>query len=299
MRPPAHPRRRGPTGRRAATTAISAAACATPLSAATNRQGDVPSARGGEVRPHRLDEDRRDRVAGRDADDAPLDADDERGEARDEPQRREPEQPVRAAEREEHLAAERLERLDEPDQREDLDDRGRIAPLRPEDDLDEVRRDDRRGRRAPGSRSAPTRRVARIQMSAIRGRSSLMREKAGKKTCWSGPAMRENGTRTMFVASAYSAERRRHRGSARSAGCRRSGPPGRGGSRRRRCPRSRRAAAGSRTRTIADGHHSARYQSSTVDTAASTRSCATIAHAPKPASATAMPTAAPTTVAAI
>ena len=53
-----------------------------------------------------------------------------------------------------------------------------------------------------GIEITPTRRVARSQMSAIRGRSSLICAKAGKKTCWSGPAMRENGTRTMFVASA-------------------------------------------------------------------------------------------------
>ncbi len=54
----------------------------------------------------------------------------------------------------------------------------------------------------------PTRRVARIQTSAIRSRSSLICENAGKKTCCSGAAIRENGTRITFVASAYTPERR-------------------------------------------------------------------------------------------
>ena len=105
------PRRRGlrgvrPAGTPAATsaeratsrnTAISTAAWVTPLSAATNLQGDVAECAGRDVRAHRLDQDRRDRVAGRDADHAPLDADRERGEACDEPERREPEKPVRPA----------------------------------------------------------------------------------------------------------------------------------------------------------------------------------------------------------
>ena len=104
----------------------------------------------------------------------------------DEPEHREPKQRPGPAERQQHLAVQRLQRLDESRPR-----RGSGSPASPRSSAAPSTTSTKSGATmtsptSAGIEIAPTSRVARIQMSAIRSRSSLIRENAGKKTCCSG-----------------------------------------------------------------------------------------------------------------
>ena len=217
--------------------------------------------------------------------------------AADEPEHRVPKQPAGTIEREQDLAAERLEGLDEPDHSEDLDHGRRLAPARTEHDLNEIRRDDDQAHESRDrDRADETSRLGSKRRPSVRGRRHARERREEhllERACDSRERHEDDVGRERERSERCRAEEATDQKPAEVAAglvkeCSPKTFPA-------KPPRRRRLAA----ENVAEGRtvRGTRARWSTSPTSAS---CwATIAQAPKSASATVIPTTAPTIVAAI
>ena len=157
-----------------------------------------------------------------------------------------------------------------PTTAEDLDHRRRVSlHLGPSTTCTKSGRRRSRARRAPGSRPPPTSRVARIQMSAIRSRSSLHAARTpGRRPAAAAPrcVRTASGSRSWRVCTSPSAAAPSDPSDHDGADQRSARLPDHVLA-RRRCRRSRRGGAGWPSRTTNDGRHGVSTHSSTVEIA--------------------------------